>query len=164
VRIDWLTRRWLVNREKQLGELLVFLGKLTFKANHFVDPDGNVCRDSQSLPSKVRPKGQKKTRKPKHPVLRSRIGKGKVQSDWIVAWQVHCRQAFSSGSSGCGRAPGRKPRTSLSSRQEIAFQYWWRESRSQSLQPRSSNAPSASQRFEALKERVSSRAKLKQGV
>jgi len=36
----------------------------------------------------------------------------------------------------------------------VAFQSWWRESRSQSLQPRDPSAPSATERLEALKARI----------
>ena len=45
----------------------------------------------------------------------------------------------------------------ITERQEAAFQDWWRESRNHSLQPRSTSLPTASERIEALLQRLADR-------
>ena len=49
VRICSSQRKWLLDRERQLQELLLFLGRLTCVANAFELPDGTVVRDSTAV-------------------------------------------------------------------------------------------------------------------
>ncbi len=51
----------------------------------------------------------------------------------------------------------RRAQDGFTARQEASFRDWWRESRSQSLQPRSGGAPSARERLDALRARVAAR-------
>ena len=44
-------RSFLLDREKQLRELAVFMGRLTHAAKHFVRPDGVTIRDSTAVRS-----------------------------------------------------------------------------------------------------------------
>jgi hypothetical protein len=166
VRVSPSVREWLEARDAQLMELLVYIGKLTFEANHLIGPDGKPIRDAEAFPKRGPKKGCKKKSKPCEPVV---INKGKskatkVSDDWISAWSKSCERSRRLSQPACSndgidristRHPSAKSmQTSISVRQEASFQEWWRESRSHSLMPRDLNAPSGKDRLAALKARV----------
>ena len=164
--------KWLIGREAQLLELVVFLGKLTHAANNLSLPDGSVIRDSQERAKKGRSRGQAKTKSsakakasklpPKNPVV---IESGdsvqaptQAPAAWLESW---CKDRTGRKSSGDGRpsqcTTNKRIAASISERQEAAFQDWWRESRSQSMVPRDASLPSASERIAALKQRLAAK-------
>ena len=163
MRVDSPFRSWLSCTEAQLTELVCFIGKLTHAANSWVDTEGNKRRDSDAAPKRKR-RGVRAPRKVK--VERSSASsanrtKSPVPGEWLHAW------LRSRGRGGCERAsPQHRPskqalvRRSVvcfTERQEASFQDWWRESCSQRLQPRDPSLPSASQRLEALKLRLTAK-------
>ena len=125
-------------------------------------PDGTVMRDSD--PPKPRPKPTKRKLAKKvtaharipsvveHPVARA------IPKEWVESWQRSCGPAQTTRRPVVtSQTMARRTRLSINARQEAAFMEWWRESRNHSLQPRSSDAPTAAQRLEALRSRVLAR-------
>jgi hypothetical protein len=159
IRVSGTFRSWLSFREKQLTDLVVFIGKLTYAANAWVGPDGSKLRDADGLPKRKRVKH----RVPKVTVVKSSVTRAsrKVSSapgDWLLAWTRNCSRR---GSEHGGQLREQSRQTSvrrslegITARQEAAFDSWWSESRSQQLQPRDPSLPSAFQRLEALKQRL----------
>jgi hypothetical protein len=155
-------RSKLMFHEKQLLDLAIFLGKLTHAANAHVLPDGTKLRDSQANGKLA---GRRKNPKRKSPIKAIRVPevpaskriKAFSSDDWIHAWRrSHAtRPQPQEGISRMVRV--RRATESHNQRQEAAFRDWWRESRSQSLQPRPADAPTATQRLEALRSRVAAR-------
>jgi hypothetical protein len=152
VRVPEATRSKMIHRRKQLGELLVYLGHLTFAANGLRLHDGSIVRDSTAVKS--------------FRVKRSKVRKGKVlvkprpasptKSHWSIGF---CRRAAIQ----CMSRETRKSHASVralrgvEARKEAEFQHWWRESRSQLLRPRDPGASSATERLKALKQRVAAK-------
>ena len=91
---------------------------------------------------------------------RPRLAAKAPSDDWLASWQRSCARSAPS-LRACGQPSNgthvRAMSASISLRQEAAFQSWWRESRSLSLQPQDDAKPSASERLEALRSRVRER-------
>ena len=162
-RVPFSQRHWFICREKQLLDLVVFVGKLTNAANSFALPDGTIIRDSEDCPLR-RPKHQRrKARTGKDPSTRSPLSSAdaperNTQQEWLSAW---LRDTVSRAPSG-GRPPhshvsSARVQARITERQEEAFQDWWRESRSQSLTPRDPALPTASKKMADLRRRLASR-------
>ena len=160
VRVPVSTRAWLKLRDKQLVQLLEFLGKLTFEAGHCVRSDGRVCRDSDSLPcgrpclKKGRSKSKGRGLPGNRPLTRAPRNDG---AGWVEGWNRRCAGKVPSSAKVLRVSKSRSSSSVISSRQEIAFQHWWREARVDTLRPRACDAPSASHRIEALRQRVRNR-------
>ena len=160
----------LVHKEAQLADLAMFIGKLTHEANSWIGPDGVKMRDSEALPKRLR-KSRIRSKRCSRLVCKPRKDSAKAAEhaldggvDWQDSWAASCaaRRRHQLGSS-CVTLPSRASRddraqVGIAARQEAAFQSWWRESRSQLLQPRSTTEPSAAAKLEALRQRVAARA------
>ncbi len=145
----------------------MYLGKLTVAANKFIHPDG----------TKVRNSGATKKRQPKkHKRIVKRTSSGIEQvnqnksenlhsgtvsdfspDDWICSWRQSCVRCPAVVTPVTKQTMTKHIRASVSARQEAAFQVWWRESRSQTMQPRPATAPTAPDRLKALKGRLAAR-------
>ena len=116
-------------------------------------PDGSVLRDSTA---------DKRLRKKR----------GRVVADQVVVrprtlpptkrhWSVGFLQRATERGAVAPRPVARRTAScsydSIEARKEADFQYWWRESRNQSLRPRDAQAPSAKERLDALRARVAAR-------
>ena len=156
VRVPSKVRDWLVNRDEQLFDLAVFVGKLTHAANSYTRPDGVVLRDAEPMTKqRDRKASRSKSKVAKTVGLpgRPRLAAKAPSDDWLASWQRSCARSAPS-LRACGQPSNgthvRAMSASISLRQEAAFQSWWRESRSLSLQPRDAAKPSAIERFEAV--------------
>ena len=156
-------RRRLGHVEARLFELVQFLGKLTLEVNNHCGADGLKIRDSTAS---RRVAGRKRPSKRAHvKPVKVRVAKGPpcrakayTADDWIEAWHKSHGTKLSKPHEGVSRSTRiKRAGALLSSRQEAAFQEWWRESRSQTLQPRPASAPTAAQRLEALRSLISAR-------
>ena len=163
VRVPSGVRHWLVSRDEQILDLVVFVGKLTHAANSHTRPDGVVLRDAEPMPKGRAKKVSRPRSKVSEPISRKSRPLPRAMApkdDWIASWQRSCARSGPS-MHACGQPSSgvrtRAIRDGISSRQEAAFQSWWRESRSRSLQPRDAATPSASERLEALRSRVRNR-------
>ena len=157
-RVNARARSRLIHDERQLAELLVFLGRLTHAANSFKLADGTVIRDSEKV-AKLRPKKRipKKAFEVK-PTPERRVSA--CLDDWIQAWRRGCSNSLQPPPESKGPASKatafKHAGAAIAMRQQAAFEVTWRESRSLSLQPKV-GGPSAAERMLALRQRLLAR-------
>ena len=160
VRVPVQVRSRLLHRELQLREFSIYLGKLTHAANSFQGPDG-VVRDSDSK----RPQGRKvnKTRsstksvRPKSfvGVVRRAASKTGTKSSWCMpasCTRMHSKRHSLTAANALRSA---RAKAAIDARLEASFVESWRERRAATLKP--SEGPSASERMNALKQRIAAR-------
>ena len=151
--------------QKQLKELVIFLGRLTHIANAYPCADGSKLRDSDAVRIKRRPKQTGTIGKSQLKSARARPGK-KVSA--VVSKHVHgncvstagrwvteppwCRSSFGSTKRKSQLA---KARAAFDASLDESFFESWREDRAQLLKP--SSGPSASARIDAMRQRISVR-------
>jgi len=81
-----------------------------------------------------------------------------VQRKWLEAWRRSCSVSAPPRDGRLSQSTMRsRCEAGISARQEAAFQSWWREGRSQSMQPRDASLPTAAQRLAGLRNRLASR-------
>ena len=151
-------RRWLIHRDKQMGELATYVGRLTYAANHFVNGEGKIARDADPMPARKRKRGQKPTCT-KKPSSTKTVARSKPScADGDFSWSL--KRPSGAAFKRCGTSKQNvayRIESSIAKRQEAAFQRVWRENRELTLQPRDASLPSASSRREALRMRLKSR-------
>ncbi len=153
VRLSASQRWWLLDRERQLTELVIFLGRLTHVAGSCVMADRSTRRDSTAVKS-----FRRAVKVPNHsgtvtaPKQKARVAKSR-SGGWKMPGRV--------GPFVSARAPnvsraGRVKRAGdgISARSEASFKEWWREERGRTLKPRDESLPSASGRLAALRDRL----------
>ena len=157
VRHNLQTREWLTDRQKQLRELAVFVGKLTHEANNFKCGDGAILRDSEASKNFSGVQRRRARRSSLTPLLPSSHASQNLQCVRPVSNSLECA---TSGHSTGSRAPVRSKqraghgRWEAEARREEAFQNWWRENLSHRLSSNSVEGPSGSERLEALRAQV----------
>jgi hypothetical protein len=157
-RVSAEARSRLLHDEKQLAQLLVFLGRLTHAANSFKLADGTIIRDSAKV-AKLRPK----KRIPRKVLAIKPAPKRRLracQDDWIQSWRRGCSNSQrpppeSNGPTSKATA-FKHASAAIAIRQQAAFEETWRENRSLSLQPKV-GGPSAAERILALRQRLLAR-------
>ena len=140
-------------------QFLKFLGKLTWKANNFELPGGSKIRDSDACRKR---KANTKLCPPKLTVVPVRVVKPPSKKEpkpfcqhaWLKAWdRIHLEKPRpQEGQSKQARV--KRASQLINSRQEAAFMEYWSANRAQSMQPRPADAPTATQRLEALRARM----------
>ena len=159
-----------------MKQLLIYLGQLTFEANHHQSL-GGVMRDSEATRPKRKVKKHKVKKKMASGASVTRRSASGVQSVSAfrpvrkrVCGYIDIRiSASASASAKRHKASSKRVLEVLEARREHAFQLSWREerdrriSRDQSMQPGPPEAPTAKQRIEALRQRVVARAANVQG-
>ena len=153
-------------KEKQLRELAVFLGKLTYIANAFTLPDGSKVRDSEAVKSFR----QRNTARLSFSAERLKFSKfsrltpgGRVEPIWRISakrpkrchWGRGPGWSTSSVARVAANAKVSRAKQAIENRNEASFEAWWRESRSHALKPTA--GPSARERLDALRQRLASR-------
>jgi hypothetical protein len=162
-------RSFLLDREKQLRELAVFMGLLTYAANHFVRPDGVTIRDSTA----VRPFRKRRQKRSScmrvAPVLdgvaanAAPKAKGRPLRSRFVFYGLARPSSMESRVKATQVARLRLLGDERELRKEASFQEWWQESRSQSMKPRDIALPTAHERMSALRQRVTAKSAVVQG-
>ena len=164
VRYSSRQRAWFRHWEKQLQELVIFLGKLTCVANAFSQSDGSVSRDSDAVKSKRKSKKRAQSSVCKLAAKPAKLARSR---NWVGPGPSSRKSRSSQVAGGVASVSACRvseklcamhAQSCITERQEAAFQKCWRESRSQSLQPRSADAPTAQERLDALRQRVAARA------
>ena len=176
IRLPSEYRSQVLGFETWMKQLLIYLGQLTFEANHHQSL-GGVMRDSEAIRLKRKVKKHKvKKKMPSGVRVTSRIASG-VQSASssrpirrrVCGYTDIQVSASASASAKRHKASSKRVLEVLEARRDHAFQLSWREerdrreSRDQSMQPRPPEAPTAKQRIEALRQRVVARAAIVQG-
>ena len=166
IRYDVEERSSFTFKEKQLRELAVFLGKLTYIANAFTLPDGSKVRDSEAVKSFR----QRNTARLSFSAERLRFSKfsrltpgGRVEPIWRISakrpkrchWGRGPGWSTSSVAHVAAAAKASRAKQGIENRNEASFEAWWRESRSHALKPTA--GPSARERLDALRQRLASR-------
>ena len=155
VRLSRSTIKWFTRYEAKVKELAIYLGHLTYEANHFCLPDGKIIRDSEPVcpmrrmrarvPKSGKPKSVVKLRKSRV----SRAGKG----DWKSLYSSKPKRSVGS----CHRPVQSAQAKDLVRRQQEEFFLWWRETRVCTLRPRLPSLPTAKQRLDALAQRIAAK-------
>ena len=170
VQIDDATRRMLRERFHRAKQLVVFVGQLTYAANHHIGPGGTIMRDSMGIDGRRRYKTE--MRKPTVPAHRT-PATASASSASLAANEAWMKDFVYPPSDGADARRGRVPsvaakrvakakaaEVAAGARSENAFYTWWREERDArlALSTQRSNGPSGSARLEALRARVILRA------
>ena len=96
VRVPSSVRHWLVSRDEQILDLVVFVGKLTHAANSHTRPDGVVLRDAEPMPKGRAKKVSRPRSKVSEPISRKSrpLPRAKApKDDWIASWQRSCARS-----------------------------------------------------------------------
>ena len=169
VRVDRGVRAQWDRRRTELKELLYFLGQITYAANHFPMPDGEIARDStakQDMRKRLRRRVLDKTRSSRGRV-RPKLEVTKSARDWrhdFVAkhpkrgdWGPSVRHTQTERPQCLKRQRNVKSRALQKQheyRNEVIFQSWWRERCDQTVASPGVGALSGKERLNALRERV----------
>ena len=152
-RVAESSRVWFHKYEAKVRELATYLGRLTYEANNFCLPNGDVVRDSDAseLIRRVRVKKlgkafPKNTRKQKTSLSSTSRG------TWRGLYSAKPKGSVSS--TGISHKVQAK---AIDERQRLAFFEWWRKVRETILKPRPENMPSAKQRLDALASRIAAK-------
>ena len=142
-------REWFAHWEKQLQELVVFLGR--FPCMALPCDDGSKLRDFEVVKSKRRPKAHRHgSPKPCHfkvgKVSASRKDRPNNDSAWFVVRNARGNRVHKR----C------RPKPEHDAKLECLFSDRWCEERAQSLKP--SSGPSGKERLDALRQRIAARA------
>ena len=156
IQLSSFDRSKLVHNIGQLRELLIYLGRLTHVANHFVRADGSIIRDSTA--DKVLAARRRKSTNSSTPnvVVQSKgasSSRAKVRRPWHFAFRARVRPLVRRGRP-CGASSIAQTRKLVADRKEEEFQFWWREERSQTLKQPDGVPLSAKERMEALRARI----------
>ena len=160
IRVSSSLRNSLKAFEGKLFELAIFLGRLTAQANRYQLPDGTFIRVSEAFKRRSRSERPKKKVIKASEVVCAPSKEGATlfnPADWLEAWRKSHRPPVQSRPSISRVARIKRAGDLISQRQEAAFQEWWRESRSHTMQPRPESAMTAEQRMAALRNRVAAR-------
>ena len=168
-RVSKDARNRVHHRNKQLHELAIYIGKLTFVANHFVTKDGKILHDSDLFPKGKRKynaravtSARKKTRGKKPTIIMKGTAckREPLNDDWIRSWKSFCTPGNVQPPRVSKVTKESRIKSSIAHRQEAAFQATWRENRERTLQPRDATLPSATDRQAALCQRVLARSRV----
>ena len=158
---------WTQERYRQLVEVAMFVGKLTYEAGAHVLPDGKVARDSEGLSTRI-PLARRRRANghargdPSHGVASqagqlamTRDGPAPQPAPSCKKYPKRAKPQPGSGrvapAAAKGRAKQRAANNEAERQKEAAFQLWWREHRAQRVSPAAASSASGRDRLAAVR-------------